>query len=209
MCMAPLRKVALEIAPPAVLDVATNLAVVLHPQPMQLEQPVRDGLSVPAKGHILRVVDGRLLLVVVSVFLALFCHCAGSFLLLLTLSHQLSMCARLALLSQLLRGPHCHLDHVGDVAHGVLLLCQLLELLCASTRLGRHLGRTPGCGCSCSDLFPLPLPRPLATGHRKYLWRVLGRREAAHGEEALRTLLRGSAALEAPRLQRLLEQFGV
>lgn len=55
--------------PTLVAEVAADLALELYPQAVQLVEPVRDGLPVPAKGKVERVVDRPLLVALLLLLL--------------------------------------------------------------------------------------------------------------------------------------------
>ena len=60
----PLLEVPLVGARPPVRVVAADLALVLDVKAMQLVQPVRDWLAIPAERQVERVVDGLVILLV-------------------------------------------------------------------------------------------------------------------------------------------------
>jgi hypothetical protein len=63
ICVAPFLEMFFESPSTPVASASTNLALELNPQAMQLVEPVRDGLSIPAHRQILRVVLGPLVLI--------------------------------------------------------------------------------------------------------------------------------------------------
>mmetsp|Transcript_10801 Transcript_10801/g.27191 ORF Transcript_10801/g.27191 Transcript_10801/m.27191 type:complete len:325 (-) Transcript_10801:4-978(-) len=71
-----LLEVLLEGAPPEVREVAADLALELLVEPVQLVEPVRNRLAVPAHGELERVVDD--VLVIVLLLLVLARHGAGA-----------------------------------------------------------------------------------------------------------------------------------
>ena len=73
--MPGLPEVALELAPAAVRSAAADLAAELLVEPVELEEPVGDGLAVPAERELERVVDVLVVLVRVEGGVVVGCRC--------------------------------------------------------------------------------------------------------------------------------------
>ena len=67
MGMTPLSEVPLESFRASVLEITTYLTVKVKIEAVQLVQPVRDGLAVPAQGQVLRVVGNRVIFLITVV----------------------------------------------------------------------------------------------------------------------------------------------
>ena len=67
MGMTPLSEVPLESFRASVLEITTYLTVKVKIEAVQLVQPVRDGLAVPAQGQVLRVVGNRVIFLITIV----------------------------------------------------------------------------------------------------------------------------------------------
>ena len=65
---------AVKIARSPVAEVAAYFALVLDVEPVQLVEPIRNGLAIPTKRHVLGIVDGGIAISFFSISIALRVH---------------------------------------------------------------------------------------------------------------------------------------